>query len=161
MRAAMRHCRRSVRHYDGIPCETARIFTFAGYSFDTLEADKYALMFNKNTRLLECDQLYGAERGQGSRRFFTGLGRGFYEYRFPLASHTLVFSSTRSDANSPLIDARTMEGATVVVELALQYKLPRTPDRMCQLLYSYGTDYTSFYVNVRNNPGRECGYYYL
>lgn len=50
-----------------------------GFSFDTLDASTLALMFDQNTRDLDCSRVYGAERGKGSRRWFTGLGVGFYK----------------------------------------------------------------------------------
>lgn len=110
----------------------------------------------QNTRLLECDVLYGAERGKGSRRFFTGLGRGFYEYRYPLAAQSLVFSSRRSDSDSPTIDGKTAEGANVVVEIAFQYKLPRDSHALCNMLYAYGADYDSYFVNYARSVARDA-----
>lgn len=126
-----------------------------GFSFDTLEPDKFALMFNKNTRELECDRLYGAERGKGSRRWFTGLGRGFYDYKFPLAAHTLLFSSTVTGASSATITTKTSEGATVTAELAVQYQLPRDPQRICDLYFAFGLDYESFLVNYVRGTARD------
>jgi len=118
-----------------------------GASFDTLQPGDMALLFDRNSGKLNCDQVYGADRNSGSRRFFVGLGQGFTGFRFPLAAQMVRFSN-RGRAQSGIVEARTAEGAIVTMELAMQYQLPRSGPGLCALLYAYGTDYERFLVNV-------------
>lgn len=110
----------------------------------------------QNTRLLECDTVYGVLPGKGSRRYFTGLGRGFYGYRFSLPATQLLFSSRRGGADSPTIDSKTNEGASVTAELSLQYQLPRDAAKMCELTYKYGSDLNPFFIAVRRRCACCC-----
>lgn len=117
-----------------------------GFSFDTLDSDKYALMYNQNLLKLECDQVYGAEVNTDSRRWFTGLGRGFYDYRFPRQIQQIVLSDFGRGADGPSISGRSSDGIRVSIAVSMQYLLPRDPVKLCSLVYTYGTgNYESFF----------------
>lgn len=128
-------------------------FFLIGFSFDTLEPNVMALMFDQNTGYLDCSQVYGVAT-DSSRRWFTGLGRGFYTYRFNSTSRNMVFGSTPG-ADAPIIDARTQDGASIVVSLALQYRLPQDGPSLCNLYYTYGQSYHSFYVHYARSATRD------
>lgn len=120
-----------------------------GFSFDTLGPGEMGVMFNQNTQRLECEQVYGATRDSESRRWFTGLGRGFYDYRFPMSSKYVLFSNNATSASETLV-TKTKDGATVTMDVAVQYRLPRTQPALCAVIYSYGFDYNAFVItNVR------------
>jgi hypothetical protein len=123
-----------------------------GSSFDILQPDTMALLFDANTGQLKCDTLYGGSRDSSIRRFFVGLGQSF-RFKFPLAARTIRFSNSGS-AQSPLIVARTSEGAVVTMEIAVQYQLPRNAQRLCDIVYAYGTSYDTFFTNVRAGGGK-------
>lgn len=117
-----------------------------GSSFDILPPDTMALLFNANTGYLQCDTLYGGGRDSSPRRYFVGLGQSF-RFKFPLAARTIRFSNS-GGAQSRIIEARTSEGAVVTMEMAVQYQLPRNAQRLCDIVYTYGTSYESFFTNV-------------
>jgi uncharacterized DUF497 family protein len=128
-----------------------------GFSFDTLEPLTMGIMFNQNTRLLECDTVYGVTVGGGSRRMFTGLGRGFYNYRFPVNSQYLLFSSnSTASGHYETLTTKTVEGATITMDLALQYKLPTTQPSLCGVVYNYGLSYNNFVVAFVRGAARDA-----
>ncbi|RYG44376.1 hypothetical protein EON67_11815 [archaeon] len=95
--------------------------------------------------LLECDRLYGAERNSESRRWFTGLGRGFYDYRFPMRAQTIHFGA---GGDAPILSTKTKEGATIVAEFSVQYQLPRSSAALCNIVNTYGMDVKPVLMNV-------------
>jgi regulator of protease activity HflC (stomatin/prohibitin superfamily) len=125
-----------------------------GSSFDILQPDTMALLFDANTGQLKCDTLYGGSRDSSIRRFFVGLGQSF-RFKFPLAARTIRFSNSGS-AQSPLIVARTSEGAVVTMEIAVQYQLPRNAQRLCDIVYAYGTSYDTFFTNYVRGVARDA-----
>jgi regulator of protease activity HflC (stomatin/prohibitin superfamily) len=125
-----------------------------GFSFDTLDPTTMALMMNRNTYNLDCSRLYGVTRGEKGR-FFTGLGVGFYETRFPTTAVTLKFHRT-PDADSPIIDAKTNDGVTANVGMSFQYRLLRTPEDVCALYRAYGKEWNSFYTVYARARARDA-----
>lgn len=109
-----------------------------GLSFQTLQPSEMAIMYNQNVMKLDCENLYGAERSSESRRWFSGIGQGFYSYKFPMSVRQLTLADG-GGSDGPSIYARTADGIKVSVSVSLQYKLPRDAARLCSIIYTYGS----------------------
>jgi regulator of protease activity HflC (stomatin/prohibitin superfamily) len=116
-------------------------------------------MFNQNTNHLDCSRLYGLTRGENGR-YFTGLGVGFYDTRFPTVARTLKFHRT-PDADSPIVDAKTRDGVTIFMGMSLQYRLLRTPADVCALYHAYGKNWEEFYITYARSVARDAVSHFL
>lgn len=101
-------------------------------------------MFNQNTGYLDTSKVWGAEVDTGGR-FFTGLGIGFYEYRFPKMATTLKLTNDW-DADTGSIVARDSIGLRIEVACSFQYRLMRDAQNLTALFDKYGTRWEYFYL---------------
>lgn len=130
--------------------------TLLGVSFDTLDPTSMGLLFDGNTRNLDCSTVYGATRGAGSRRYFVGLGAGFFQFRFPIPTTQLVFNNG-GGADAGIITSRTSEGMTVQMALTVQYSLVPQGASLCGLVRNYGTGegaWKPFYIQYIASTAR-------
>lgn len=126
------------------------IFMLA-FSFDTLQPNVMALLYNENTCFLDSSKLYNQERGD-SGRYFTGLGQSFVE--FPRMLKSVKFNS-EEDAHGSTVTARTFNGTAVALDLAFQYELERTPAAVSTLYATFGDDFERFFVKYARQVVRD------
>lgn len=127
-----------------------------GYSFDTLIPTRMALMYDQNIGKLDCSQTYSYET-QPKGRYFTGLGVGFYDYRFPITAQHIVLHWT-SGADGPIIESKSSDGVNVFAGISFQYTFIRTPENLCKIIHFYGNaeNARKFIINFARSAARDA-----
>jgi len=127
-----------------------------GYSFDILTPRRMGLMYNQNIGKLDCNQIYSYET-QAKGRYYTGLGIGFYDYRFPITAQHIVLHSV-SNADGPIIESKTSDGVNVYAGISFQYTFIRTPENLCKVIQYYGTsdNARNFIINFARSAARDA-----
>jgi regulator of protease activity HflC (stomatin/prohibitin superfamily) len=127
-----------------------------GVSFSILPVNNVGLLFNGNNRLLNCNQIYGLGLS-GSRRVFTGLGQGFSGYTYPSTAYNTVFGTSGGQSDFSTISAKTNEGASISVDVAVQWRLPTgSGQQLCYTVYRYGGNFLPFVNNFVGGAVRDA-----
>lgn len=125
-------------------------FFLIGYSFDTLHPQVMALMYDANKANLEC-KLYEA-----SGRYYTGLGVGFYDYRFPVTATSILLHNLPF-ADGPIITTKTFDGVSISAGVSFQYRYERSAAALCDIVNRYGVaQYEQFVISYARGAVRDA-----
>jgi len=95
------------------------IFTFLfGFSFDIVNPWEVGINFDTNTQTIDNGTVYPGGR------YFVGVGH--YFVRYPITFQLIEFSNTSSDAQNPTLLVNSNDGAQVLLDINLYYRMDET-----------------------------------
>lgn len=93
-----------------------------GEAYSTVNPGQFAILQNKFSKTFDSEIYY-------SGRYYTGVAKKFITY--PLLYQTVIFSSTKPDADSGPITSTTSSGSTISISCIVQYVI--RPERIFEL----------------------------